>query len=101
MIKSNELKTTDPSSTQRPATPTVPIIYLLRKRLSIVEFKTIILSYDFPRENTGWRSSKAPLAFGAREILTAYVNNYFRNIKSAPTNGYNSLTLSERERLSQ
>lgn len=75
MIKSNELKTTYPSSIiGRPATPTVPITYLLRKRLSIVEFKTIILSYDFPRE-TGWQNSKT-WAHGAREKLMAYVINY-------------------------
>lgn len=73
MIKSNELKTTDSSSILRPASPTVSIIYLLRKRRSIVEFKTIILSYDFPREKTGWQSSKTPPAHGAREVLTAYV----------------------------
>lgn len=70
-VQCNKLKTSDPSSILRPATPTVPIICLLRKRLSIVEFKTIILSYDFPREQTGWQSSKAPPAHGAREILMA------------------------------
>lgn len=95
MIKSSELKATNLSSIERPATTAIPITYLLRKRLFIVEFETIILSYDFPSE-TGWRSSKMPPDCGAREILMAYVINDITNIKSVRTISFNSLTLSER-----
>lgn len=99
MIKSNKLKTTDLFSIKHPARLSFPGIYLLRKRFSIVEFETIILSYDFSRE-TGWQSSKIPLTLGVREILMAYVINYIRNIESARTITYNSSTLSERKIIS-